>query len=168
MNVLFAYDGSASADAAIAVAPSIIGDRATEVVVLTVWEPLLVQAIRAGKFGSPGLAVPLDVADQDAHMQEHARELAEHGARLAREAGFEARALWISDEHDIPRAIVDAAAELDADLIVMGERGLTGIRSILGSVSRRVVEGSQRPVLVIPPADATETADGVAVSGANA
>ena len=65
-------------------------------------------------------------------MQEHARQIAEHGARLAGEAGFEVRPLWISDDHDIARAIVEGAAELDADLIVMGARGLTGIRALVG------------------------------------
>jgi nucleotide-binding universal stress UspA family protein len=166
MNVLFAYDGSASADAAIETVATILDGQAVQGVVLAVWEPLIVQALRAERFGSPVAPVPFETEAEDKAMQQHARQVAEHGARLATEAGFEVRPLWISDEHDIARAIVDRAAELDADLIVMGARGLTGIRSFVGSISRRVVQDARRPVLVIPEAEASETS-GVAPSAAS-
>ena len=157
MKVLFAYDGSASADSAIETATTILDSDAVQGVVLSVWEPLIVQALRAEKFGSPTLPLPFDAGTEDTAMQEHARQIAEHGARLAGEAGFEVRPLWISDDHDIARAIVEGAAELDADVIVMGARGLTGIRALVGSVSRRVVQDAHRPVLVIPAAETSET-----------
>jgi nucleotide-binding universal stress UspA family protein len=58
------------------------------------------------------------------------------------------------------KAIVDAASESDADLIVMGARGLKGIKSLLiGSVTRSVSINSQRPVMVVkqPQWEATGT-----------
>jgi nucleotide-binding universal stress UspA family protein len=158
MNILFSYDGSASADDAIETAATILGGEAAQGVVLTVWEPLIVQALRAERFGSPVPPVPFDAGAEDTMMQQHARQIAEHGARLAGEAGLEVRPLWISDDHDIARAIVEGAAELDADLIVMGARGLTGIRALIGSISRRVVADARRPVLVIPAAEARQAA----------
>ena len=40
--------------------------------------------------------------------------------------------------------------ELDVDLIVLGARGLAGVRAFLGSVSNHVVQHAHRPVLVVP------------------
>lgn len=52
--------------------------------------------------------------------------------------------------HGAPsRAIVEAAAELDADAVVVASRGLGGFRGLLlGSVSRRVIEHAGRVVVV--------------------
>lgn len=47
-------------------------------------------------------------------------------------------------------AILDHAAEHDADLIVMGTHGRTGVgRHILGSVAERTVRLADRPVLTV-------------------
>lgn len=48
--------------------------------------------------------------------------------------------------------IVKTAIELDADMIIMGSRGLGTIRrTILGSVSDYVVHHANVPVVVCPP-----------------
>lgn len=48
--------------------------------------------------------------------------------------------------------ITGYANDIDADLIIMGTHGATGIRRILiGSVAERVVRRGQRPVLVVRP-----------------
>jgi len=47
------------------------------------------------------------------------------------------------------QAILDYAKEHDCDLIVMGNRGLTGIREFLGSVSHMVVQRSLVSVLIV-------------------
>src|SRR4029077_20209989 len=88
--------------------------------------------------------------DVDVQSEDEARQLAEHGARLAGEAGFEARPLWGAGTRAIADTIVEGADELDVDLIVLGARGLTGIRAFLGSVSNHVLQHAHRPVLVIP------------------
>ena len=52
---------------------------------------------------------------------------------------------------DFPsEAIVSAAKELDADLIVMGTRGLTGLKHVLlGSVAERTLRMASCPVVTV-------------------
>lgn len=56
---------------------------------------------------------------------------------------------------DLPAsAILDAAKESDADLIVIGSRGRGGLKGmLLGSVSQKVVHHAGCPVVVIPGAE---------------
>ncbi|WP_193771238.1 universal stress protein [Candidatus Magnetaquicoccus inordinatus] len=52
--------------------------------------------------------------------------------------------------------IIDAAQEINADLIVMGRRGRRGLaRLMLGDTTARVVAQAPRPVLVVPRAGGT-------------
>lgn len=45
--------------------------------------------------------------------------------------------------------ILSHAKECNCDLIIMGSRGLSGIKEFLGSVSHMVVQRSQIPVLIV-------------------
>jgi nucleotide-binding universal stress UspA family protein len=151
MKILFAYDGSDGADAAIAKAAELLGHTNDEAVVLSVWEPLTVAAIKAARFGGDEIAVPLDAASEDERSEKQAHELAEHGVEVARSHGFDARPVAVADDRAIADTIVHQAKELDADLIVLGARGLAGVRAFLGSVSNHVLQQAHRPTLVIPP-----------------
>ena len=99
-------------------------------------------------FGGP-VPIPTDVTEVDKRDARHAQRLAEQGAPLAGEAGFQARALWVADERRIADPIVEGAEELDADLIVMRAHGLTGVAAFLGSVSNHVLQHKSRPILVV-------------------
>jgi len=119
------------------------------VVVVSVWAPLTTQTAQLstmwGVIPKAGGAVDESVADRYAKTE--AVRVAEEGAELARAAGVHAAAgaVWTG--------IVDAADELDADIIVTGTRGLHGLRSLLhASVSSRVLHNTTRPVLVVPTA----------------
>ncbi|MDP2183625.1 MAG: universal stress protein [Actinomycetota bacterium] len=50
----------------------------------------------------------------------------------------------------VAKRIIAAAEEFDADVIVIGDTGRTGIKRIaLGSIAETVVKGSDRPVFVV-------------------
>jgi nucleotide-binding universal stress UspA family protein len=49
------------------------------------------------------------------------------------------------------RALTDVARRHDAREIVVGSRGLRGIRAALASVSQRLLQMADRPVVVVPP-----------------
>jgi nucleotide-binding universal stress UspA family protein len=142
-RILICYDGSASARRAIEEAAKLLGPR--RAVVLDVG-PLLTEAESLASLSSvvPGNAFEdLNAADATTRARE--------GAERARHAGFDAEP---REELAAPtwEGIVDVAAAIDAALIVMGSRGLSGIREALaGSVSQQVADHAGRPVLIVPP-----------------
>jgi nucleotide-binding universal stress UspA family protein len=69
---------------------------------------------------------------------------------IARDAGFDAEPLLIVAGKRTAELIADAAEELDAPAIVIGQRGHSGLKSaVLGSVSREVVNAYHRPVVIV-------------------
>ena len=150
--LLIAYDGSDAARQAIHQAADLLSGR--PVLVATVWEPGL--AYSATTMPAPGMELqpnPIDVAEAQELGQEleiHARRTAEEGAELARSAGLQAEALAVPDEVQVADAIVDLARERNAAAIVIGSRGLTGLRARLeGSTSNAVLKRAPCPVVVI-------------------
>jgi nucleotide-binding universal stress UspA family protein len=75
---------------------------------------------------------------------------ASEDAELAAAAGFTAMPIAVEASGPIAETIVAVAEERDAAAIVVGSRGLSGVRSALaGSVSTGVVHHARRPVLVV-------------------
>ncbi|CAN7577114.1 universal stress protein [Paraburkholderia sp. 22099] len=61
---------------------------------------------------------------------------------------------------DVSAVVLKAAADFNADLLVMGTHGRRGFqRLILGSVAERCVRQASLPVLLIPSAAAKESKD---------
>jgi nucleotide-binding universal stress UspA family protein len=102
-------------------------------------------------FGSIPVWTPDQINEVDAVVRERAGRLVADGVRIAREAGFEAQGRLEASPGAEWRTILDVADELDAQLIVLGARGLSRVESaILGSVSNAVLHHAKRPVLVVP------------------
>jgi nucleotide-binding universal stress UspA family protein len=142
-RLLLCYDGSPEAAHAIEEAGRVVGrGRAT---VLYAWQN---STEAAARFGVPPASIAADELERE---REGAREVAREGARLAREAGFDADARTIESVASSWAAILFAAEQLDVDLLVLGARGLAGVRSLLlGSVSHHVVNLTRRNTLVVP------------------
>jgi nucleotide-binding universal stress UspA family protein len=117
------------------------------------------EALRlAAQLGSTVLVV--NVIDAGALRRTAGRPLAVHQVRAAREAAMSdlvarARAhgvtlsflIW---EGDPAESIIEAASSEGADLIVIGNRGHSGVgRALIGSVSDEVVRNAGCPVLVV-------------------
>jgi nucleotide-binding universal stress UspA family protein len=141
--ILICYDGSDGADRAIDAAAALLGRR--RAVVLDMGPPLTT----AESLGAMSPVVP-GAAFEELN-EDDALKRAQAGAERARHAGFESEArggisapTW--------EGIVDVADEIDAAVIVMGSRGLTGAREVFeGSISHQVAEHAGRPVLIVPP-----------------
>jgi nucleotide-binding universal stress UspA family protein len=97
----------------------------------------------------PGLEDLLAIA------RESAERVAEEGVGIAVAAGLQATPLVVEAAGPVWAAIVQAAQEHDAAAIVMGSRGLSGVKSaLLGSVSNGVVHHATCPTLIVRRADA--------------
>jgi nucleotide-binding universal stress UspA family protein len=146
--ILIAYDGSDDAKSAIQHAATLLPGHPA--VVITVWEPFLTMMMRTPAGLGPVAGVP-DIEGIDDACLQSAEARAEEGAQLARDAGIDAIAGVVSRSGSIAEAILQEAADADADAIVVGFRGLTGVKSLLlGSVSHGVLQHADRAVLVVP------------------
>ena len=78
--------------------------------------------------------------------------MAEEGAGIARATGFDAVAVAAEAKGPIWATVEQAAEQHDASAIVVGTRGLSGIKSLLlGSVSSGIVHHALRPTVVVGP-----------------
>lgn len=79
-----------------------------------------------------------------------AQHIAATGCTLARTAGWAPEPLTERVYGGIGFAIAERAEKTNADVVVVGSRGLGGARAVLGSVSDIVAHYTPRPVLVVP------------------
>ena len=89
----------------------------------------------------------------DAGLTEQAREAAQGEVDKALAAVGDARpdSVTVTAVHGIP-ADVFIEASKDADLVVLGSRGVGGFRGLLmGSVAQRVAQHAHCPVTILPP-----------------
>lgn len=150
--ILIAYDGSPAARAAIAEAGALFAPRAA--IVMTVWEAGLSEFMLVPDATGMGTTMlPYDpevVREVDRAGEDHAKDIAHDGQTLARQAGLEAEVAVVRDQMDAADAIAATAAERGAAAIVVGSRGLKGLRSkLLGSTSSALLRKAGRPVVVV-------------------
>jgi nucleotide-binding universal stress UspA family protein len=137
--VVFAYDGSDQAKAAIAEAGRQLPAK-RDALVLTVWT-----TYNVGFHPEPGAVFDAACAGE---VQQAAEQTAIHGASLAEAAGFRAQASAVEGT-PIWKAIVETADEHGASLIVLGSRSRAALGLVAGSVSGTVASRSPRPVLIV-------------------
>jgi nucleotide-binding universal stress UspA family protein len=143
--LLLCYDGSEPAKHAIERAADLL--RTRHAVVLTVWQPTAV----LGSFAWAGATESmLNYVELDRTAAELGGRIVSEGARVAEAAGMQAEPLAVEATGAVWKTILEVAESHDVSTIVIGSRGLTGLRSmLLGSVSSTVVHHADRPTLVI-------------------
>ena len=144
LNIVYATDGSDAAEAArlfLEALPLPAGTRVRVVSVLTDPTPIMAPPVQDFVINTQAFAElragERDIAEEA--VQEAARRLAGDGVTATTELR----------DGDPAREILAAADEQEADLVVVGSKGLRGVEGfLLGSVARNVAKHSRRAVLV--------------------
>ena len=136
-TIVVGTDGSKTAQQAV--------DQATDLAVKLDAELHIVSGYKLPATAYPGEAVVVPITESEirasveALLADAARAAQEHGVRVSAHARGQAAA----------QALLDVAAECDADLIVVGSRGMTGARRVLGSVPNNITHHAECNVLVV-------------------
>ena len=136
-TIVWATDGSPSADAALPHAKSLAAADGATLIVAHAVEHLL--GPRAG-----GYPVHVD--------EDQLRSKIEHQVAELKQAGIDVSSREVTGASPgAAHMIADIAGEVGADVIVVGTRGHTALSGLLlGSVTQRLLHVAPCPVLVVP------------------
>ena len=141
-KILLPVDGSETATLALTKAGNLAKTFGAQVVLLTVIEPFPALTMSEMDLGiAQQQYAQIAQKQADTTLAKASAALKDLGVD-AQEMRLEGVSAW--------RGIVDAAENLDADLIVMGSHGRKGVQKLLlGSVTQKVVSHAPRSVLVV-------------------
>jgi nucleotide-binding universal stress UspA family protein len=137
-TIVVGTDGSEPAERAVREAIGIAARDGAELHVVTAFHD---QAMFRERIESGATTVEIN-------LQEVGESVAARAVREAEAAGVKVTSH--AHEGDPAEAILDTASEQNADLIVVGNRGLSGVqRFLLGSVSQKVSEHAACNVMIV-------------------
>jgi nucleotide-binding universal stress UspA family protein len=142
MKILLAYDGSAGAEEALALAGSLPWPSGSRIRVVAAVEPAVLLAAPPLQLGAL-LAAP----ELDADIMALHRAQVDEAVRMLSRDGLQAEGAVLPGRSGT--VLVAEATRLEADLVIVGSRGYGPLASlVLGSVSAEVVDLAPCPVLV--------------------
>lgn len=150
--LIIGFDGTPAAERAVRESARLLGPRPA--LVVTVWEAgRAFEMVTSPLLGLDMPAAALDVrtaTDIDKAMYEAAQRIAQHGAALANEAGFQGEALVVADELTVADTLLRVARERGSSAIVVGAHGHGALTELLlGSTTRGVLKHADCPVIVV-------------------
>jgi nucleotide-binding universal stress UspA family protein len=150
--VVIGFDGTAIAQQALRESAALLAPR--EALVVVVWEAG--RALELMTLPTLPLEEPPVWLDPGAALEaEHAasasaERLAEQGAALASEVGYQAEGLAVADERTVADTLLRVAADRDSQALVVGSHGRRGLTAaLLGSTSKGVLDKATCPVVVV-------------------
>jgi nucleotide-binding universal stress UspA family protein len=150
-SIVVGTDGSASASKAVLAAAELAATQPEAVLhIVTVQKPLSASALAAGEMAAAApVAAERDWEDEIKVELESTLERAADTAKRACDTRIETHARFGSPAE----VLCDMAGHLQADLIVVGNRGMQGGRRFLGSVPNSVSHHAPCSVLIVDTVD---------------
>ena len=148
LRVLIGYDGSLAAGAAIDAGARLF--PRTRAWIAHVWTPPFASTSLRHRLWSGTANINEFVAALEREGRREATRLADTGVTLAAAVGWEAEPLVVRSYGGEGLQLAELAEQENADVLLIGSRGLGGARAVLGSASDLAVHYSTRPVLVVP------------------
>ncbi len=141
-SIVVGTDGSDTAREAVRQATELAKGIGAQLYVVSAYEPVPAGRLRAERRDAP------DDLQWSINPREDVEATLNEAAESVREAGVNVETF--SREGDPADAILDVAEEQNADLIVVGNKGMTGAkRFLLGSVPNKVSHHAPCSVLII-------------------
>jgi nucleotide-binding universal stress UspA family protein len=141
-SIVVGTDGSDTAREAVRQAATLAAQLGATLRIVSAYEP-----VPAGRLREEAQQMPPDL-EWTVNPREDVDATLRDAAATARESGVEAETY--ARQGDPADAILDVAEEQSADLIVVGNKGMTGARRfLLGSVPNRVSHHAPCSVLII-------------------
>jgi len=142
-RIVVGTDGSETASQAVQEAVELAKQSGSTLDIVTAFEPIPAERLRQeGKVDVPGDVQYAFNPNEDANVT------LENAAGPARNAGLEVQTH--TREGDPADAILDVAEETKADLIIVGNKGMTGAkRFLLGSVPNKVSHHAPCDVMIV-------------------
>ena len=135
MRIVVGSDGSPSATGAVDYATRLAGSLGATLHIVCAYKPIIATG------GAP-------VAVVASGAQEHAEEVVENARRRASEQGVSVEGHAVAGSAG--PSLVEVAETHDAEMIVVGGRGMRGARRVLGSVPNHVSHNANCVVVIVP------------------
>jgi nucleotide-binding universal stress UspA family protein len=151
-KILIPHDGSEISDKALAHAIYQSKISNAEIVILNVVEHIESKAsstVTATVKGEGRESDKIGRGDLEITMEGGVKQLIEEKIRLCKEAGVTSQISYKIQTGRPVDEIVKLAEEMNIDLIVMASSKIVSSVMVLGSVTRKVIDGTKKPVLVI-------------------
>jgi nucleotide-binding universal stress UspA family protein len=142
-HIVVGTDGSVTASKAVSRAADLAAAASATLVIVSAFRPVPEERLKAERSGAPKeLAYVVNPHEEVDHILATAKKLAEtRGASKVRTQAVDSGP---------SEALIDVAESIGADLIVVGNQGMTGAkRFLLGSVPNRIAHHTPCDVLIV-------------------
>jgi nucleotide-binding universal stress UspA family protein len=153
-TIVVGTDGSARAGEAVRRAAELASRCGATLHLVCAYRPLQAEAWASAASSAGGVVLDLrDLPDPGDAVREHLDGLA---GQMANDHGIEVSCHCRAGA--APDVLLDVASDVGADLVVVGNRGMSGARRMLGSVPNTISHHAECAVMIVPTSDVREPA----------